>query len=344
MLSRLIVTFLCAAAIGSVSGAFMTFDPAPVVFEDIEAPISISAKLNSKPTEEVTVYLEHPFMFMSTCMIVFNPDNWDVPQQLTATPAPLFVESSNTPRQPKSISEFLAKAVTVGSLSAELSSVDTLNVTQKNLDASFCSIKKSEVETFDEMFLPFNKPGWYQMASTRDIEVQVFMNKCTEELSCPTKVLARYGSSVMIMDVSGPVKNLREYSVTEVTQNTNGLRYLSNTNGNEHKINFPYGSELYLKLLNNDGIVSLRVDLIMVAGYSSSRGLCNIPRPFSLRNKLVGPDGKLYKSTDSEIDAFTDSWKVKDEDVLTNPDARTSFPPIQSGTVCRIPETHRQNL
>ncbi|KAH9247907.1 hypothetical protein BASA81_014451 [Batrachochytrium salamandrivorans] len=181
------------------------------------------------------------------------------------------------------------------------------------------------------------------MASTRDIEVQVFMNKCTEELSCPTKVLARYGSSVMIMDVSGPVKNLREYSVTEVTQNTNGLRHLSNTNGNEHKINFPYGSELYLKLLNNDGIVSLRVDLIMVAGYSSSRGLCSIPRPFSLRNKLVGPDGKLYKSTDSEIDAFTDSWKVKDEDVLTNPDARTSFPPIQSGTVCRIPETHRQN-
>ncbi|KAH9269524.1 hypothetical protein BASA83_008474 [Batrachochytrium salamandrivorans] len=190
MLSRLIVTFLCAAAIGSVSGAFLTFDPAPVVFEDIEAPISISAKLNSKPAGEVAVHLEHPFMFMSTCVIVFNPDNWDVPQQLTAIPAPL-----------------------------------------------------SEVETFDEMFLPFNKPGWYQMASTRDIEVQVFMNKCTEELSCPTKVLARYGSSVMIMD-----------------------------------------------LLNNDGIVSLRVDLIMVAGYSSSRGLCSIPRPFSLRNKLVGPD------------------------------------------------------
>ncbi|KAH6597319.1 hypothetical protein BASA50_004538 [Batrachochytrium salamandrivorans] len=287
MLSRLIVTFLCAAAIGSVSGAFMTFDPAPVVFEDIEAPISISAKLNSKPTEETIG------MFHSSSLQFLPPGT----------------KPSHPPRQPKSISEFLAKAVTVGSLSAELSTTDALEVIKKNLDASFCSIKKSEVETFDEMFLPFNKPGWYQMASTRDIEVQVFMNKCTEELSCPTKVLARYGSSVMIMDVSGPVKNLREYSVTEVTQNTNGLRYLSNTNGNEHKINFPYGSELYLKLLNNDGIVSLRVDLIMVAGYSSSRGLCNIPRPFSLRNKLVGPDGKLYKSTDSEIDAFTDSWK-----------------------------------
>ncbi|KAH9247906.1 hypothetical protein BASA81_014450, partial [Batrachochytrium salamandrivorans] len=66
-------------AIGSVSGAFLTFDPAPVVFEDIEAPISISAKLNSKPAGEVAVHLEHPFMFMSTCVIVFNPDNWDVP-------------------------------------------------------------------------------------------------------------------------------------------------------------------------------------------------------------------------------------------------------------------------
>ncbi|KAH9244134.1 hypothetical protein BASA81_018478 [Batrachochytrium salamandrivorans] len=228
-------------------------------------------------------------MSMSTCAMIFNPDNWDVPQQLTATPAPLFVGPSNTPRQLKSISEFLAKAVTVGSLSAELSSVDTLNVTQKNLDASFCSIKKSEVETFDEMFFSFNKPGWYQMASTRDIEVQVFMGKCTEELSCPTKILARYGSSVMIMDVSGPVKNLREYSVTEVTQNTNGLRYLSNTNGNEHKINFPYGSELYLTVLNNDGIMSLGMDLIIVAGYSSSRGLCNIPRPFSLRSGYVPP-------------------------------------------------------
>ncbi|KAH9271082.1 hypothetical protein BASA83_006836 [Batrachochytrium salamandrivorans] len=89
MLSRLIVTFLCAAAIGSVSGAFLTFDPAPVVFEDIEAPISISAKLNSKPTEEVAVYLRAPIYVPDRiCAMIFNPDNWDVPQQLTATPAP----------------------------------------------------------------------------------------------------------------------------------------------------------------------------------------------------------------------------------------------------------------
>ncbi|KAH9247925.1 hypothetical protein BASA81_014469 [Batrachochytrium salamandrivorans] len=184
MLSRLIITFLCAAAIGSVSGAFLTFDPELIVFENIDAPISFSTKLNSKPTEEVAVYFEHPFMTLSTCAMIFRPDNWDVPQQLTATPAPLF------------------------------------------------------------------------MTSTRDIEVQVFTDKCTEELSCPTKVLVRYGSSVMGMDVSGPVKNISEYSVTKVTQSTRGLRYIPGAKAGEHKINFSYGSDLYLTVLNNDGIIA----------------------------------------------------------------------------------------
>ncbi|KAH6589746.1 hypothetical protein BASA50_009839 [Batrachochytrium salamandrivorans] len=294
MLSRLIVTFLCAAAIGSVSGAFLTFDPAPVVFEDIEAPISLSAKLNSKPTEEVAVYFEHPFMTLSICAMIFRPDNWDVPQQLTATPAPLFVGSYDTPRQLKSISEFLAKAVTFDSLSAKLSFVDTLKVIQKNLGASSCFIKKSEVETFDAMFFSFKKPGWYQMTSTRDIEVQVFTDKCTEELSCPTKILVRYGSSVMGMDVSGPVKNISEYSVTKVTQSTRGLRYIPGAKAGEHKINFSYGSDLYLTVLNNDGIVSLGMDLTIVAGYPSSRGLCNIPRLPSPDNKLVGSDVRNF--------------------------------------------------
>ncbi|KAH9266493.1 hypothetical protein BASA84_001130 [Batrachochytrium salamandrivorans] len=304
MLSRLIVTFLCAAAIGSVSGAFMTFDPDQLIVRDIEETISFSAKLNSKPSEEVTMYFEHPFMFMSDCMIVFNPDNWDVPQQLTAIPAPLFVGSSNPPKELASNTEFLAKAVTVGPLPAELSFVDTLKVIQKNLGVSSCSIKKSEVDTFDEMLFSFNKPG------------------------------------------CGPVKDISEYSPTYVTQNTNRLRYRRNSDGNEHKIVFPYGSELYFKVLNNDGIMSLDVYLDLVAGYSLSRGLCNIPRPLSLRNMLVGSNGKLYNlANKDEVAAFSNSWKVKDEDVLTNPRARTLIPPTQQpGTVCKFPETHRQNL
>ncbi|KAH9271081.1 hypothetical protein BASA83_006835 [Batrachochytrium salamandrivorans] len=144
------------------------------------------------------------------------------------------------------------------------------------------------------MFFSFKKPGWYQMTSTRDIEVQVFTDKCTEELSCPTKILVRYGSSVMGMDVSGPVKNISEYSVTKVTQSTRGLRYIPGAKAGEHKINFSYGSDLYLTVLNNDGIVSLGMDLTIVAGYPSSRGLCNIPRLPSPDNKLVGSDGRFY--------------------------------------------------
>ncbi|KAH6580833.1 hypothetical protein BASA61_009392 [Batrachochytrium salamandrivorans] len=283
-------------------------------------------------------------MTLSTCAMIFRPDNWDVPQQLTATPAPLFVGSYDTPRQLKSISEFLAKAVTFDSLSAKLSFVDTLKVIQKNLGASSCFIKKSEVETFDAMFFSFKKPGWYQMTSTRDIEVQVFTDKCTEELSCPTKILVRYGSSVMGMDVSGPVKNISEYSVTKVTQSTRGLRYIPGAKAGEHKINFSYGSDLYLTVLNNDGIVSLGMDLTIVAGYPSSRGLCNIPRLPSPDNKLVGSDGRFYsREKKDEVDAFTNSWKVKDEDVLTNPGAKTLILPPQSGICAKSQKTHGQN-
>ncbi|KAH6575504.1 hypothetical protein BASA60_005007 [Batrachochytrium salamandrivorans] len=295
MLSRLIITFLCAAAIGSVSGTFLTFDPAEIEFEDIEATISLSVKLNSKPAWEVAVSIEHPFMFMSDCRIIFNTENWDVPQQLTANPAPLFVGD--------------------------------------------------EVNTFDEMFFLFNKPGWYTMASTRDIEVQVFMDECKAGFLCIKKVLVRYGYSVMGMDVSGPAKDISEYSVTKVTQNTNGIQYNPGAKAGEHRIDFSYGSELDVIVVNKNGIVSLRVDLTIVAGYPSSRGLCNIPRPYSSDNKLVGSDGTLYKSASSEVDDFVDSWKVKDEDVLTNPGAKTlNLPPRQPGTLCKIPKTPRPNL
>ncbi|KAH9270989.1 hypothetical protein BASA83_006741 [Batrachochytrium salamandrivorans] len=344
MLSRLIVTFLCAAAIGSVSGVFLTFDPKPIEFEDIEVPISFSAKLKSKPTEAVTVYFEHPSMSMSTCMIVFNQNNWNVPQEITAILAPLFVGSSNPPKDLPFNSELLARKVTVSSLSADIPTTDTLKVRRRDPPPHTCFIKSDKAETFDKIPFSFNKPGWYNMAFTRDIKVQVFRDKCTAELSCIKKVLARYGSSVVSLDVSGPAKSLREYSVTEVTQNTNGLRYFPGPHGNEHKIIFPYGSEFYLTVVDDGGIMSLGVTMSLGSGYLSSGGFCNKPRDPSPDNKLIGFDGKSYNpKKEDEVDAFAKSWKVRDEDVLTNSGARTLNLPARFGTVCRIPEKPQPN-
>ncbi|KAH6596811.1 hypothetical protein BASA50_004879, partial [Batrachochytrium salamandrivorans] len=159
MLSRLIITFLCAAAIGSVSGAFLTFDPAPVVFENIERPVSFSAKLNSKPTKAVTVHLEHPFMSMSKCMIVFRPNNWNVSQTITGIFAPLLLKPFDPLGPLNSESELLAKAETAGQLPAELSTIDTLKIIRGGTRFYLCSIKKNEAKTFDEISFSFNKPG-----------------------------------------------------------------------------------------------------------------------------------------------------------------------------------------
>ncbi|KAH9249148.1 hypothetical protein BASA81_013107 [Batrachochytrium salamandrivorans] len=144
----------------------------------------------------------------------------------------------------------------------------------------------------------------------------------------------------MGMDVSGPVKDIDEYSVTEVTQNNNGLRHAPGAEAGEHIIIFPYGSELYLTVLNNDGIMSLEVSLVTAAGYSSPRGLCNIPGFSSSDNMLMGSDGNSYDpEKEDEVAAFANSWKVKDEDVLTNFGAGTSIPPTQQpGTICKFPE------
>ncbi|KAH6584320.1 hypothetical protein BASA50_010363 [Batrachochytrium salamandrivorans] len=338
MLSRLIITFLCAAAIGSVSDAFMTFDPEPIVFENIELPISISAKLNSKPIEDVTVYIEHPFLSMSDCVIVFRPDDWDVPRKITGVPAPLFVGSSDLPGPLDLDSELLARAVTVGSLPAELSTIDTLKVIRKSIPFRDCVISESRVHTLDTTSPSFNKPGWYYMLFTKDIEIQVFVGECPVDVPCLTKVLVRYGPTVMSLDVSGPVKNSRDYSVTEVTRNTNGLRHTSSPDGNEHKFDFPYGSSLSIDLVNHNDIMNLGVRLILATGYPSPRGLCNIPRDPSPDNRLISSDGKLYDyENEDEAVAFTDSWRIKDEDVLTNPGAKTLIPSIQPGAVCKIP-------
>ncbi|KAH9273763.1 hypothetical protein BASA83_003756 [Batrachochytrium salamandrivorans] len=141
MLSRLIITFLCAAAIGSVSGAFLTFDPAPVVLKDADISTSVSVRLNSKPTEEVTVYFENPSIFMSTCMIVFNSNNWNVPHPISVMSVPPLLESPDPRKQPESNSELRAKAVTVGTLPADLSSTNVLKITQASRIYSIAALE-----------------------------------------------------------------------------------------------------------------------------------------------------------------------------------------------------------
>ncbi|KAH6593538.1 hypothetical protein BASA61_004275 [Batrachochytrium salamandrivorans] len=345
MLPRLLITFLCAAAIGSVSDAFLTFEPDQPFFESVEASIDFLVKLNNKPTEDVTVYFEHPFMSMSACVVVFRPDDWDVPQQIIATPAPLFLGFSDPPGPIVNSLDIIAKAVTAGPLPEELSFIDALTIIQTNTPPHTCSAGEDAVNTLDGLTFLFNKPGWYQMLSTRDIEVQVFVGECPVGVPCLTKVLLRYGSTIMSMDVSGPAKNIHEYSVRYDTLNVNGVRYTPGSNVGDHTITLPYGSALEIKAVNNDGGVSLHVDLILGAGYPSPRGLCNIPRADSPDNMLIGSDGRLYNSGNSdEVFDFTNSWNVKDEDVLTNPGARTLNLPLQQpGTVCTIPENPQPN-
>ncbi|KAH9250317.1 hypothetical protein BASA83_006794 [Batrachochytrium salamandrivorans] len=340
MLSRLIITFLCAAAIGSVSGAFLTFNPEQIDMKDIEVFIRFSAKLNSRPTEAVTVYFEHPSMFMSDCRILFNADNWNVPQEIMGAPALLLLGLSSSPPPLEFNSELLARAETVGPLPAELSTIDTLKITQRgSVRLRSCSITENQVNTFDGLKSSFNKPGWYYMMFTKDIEIQVFMDECTAGLLCVKKVLVRYGPTVMRMDVSGPVKSLREYSPTYVTQNISGLRYSLRRNSHNHRFFFPYGSRLDVDLVKNGDIISLDVGMSLATGYSSSDGLCNIPRDPSQNNKLLGSDSKSYNPTnDNDAAIFVDSWKIRDEDVLTNPGARTLNLPIRPGTVCKFPE------
>ncbi|KAH6589761.1 hypothetical protein BASA50_009853 [Batrachochytrium salamandrivorans] len=248
-------------------------------------------------------------------MIVFNPNNWNVPQEITAVLAPLLVGPPSSLPPLDFESELLAKAVTVSPLPAELSTIDTLKVTRGSTSFYFCFIKKNEAKTFDEIPFSFHEPGWYQMVSTRDIEVQAFVGECPVDVPCIKKVVVRYGSSAMSLDVSGPVKNLREYSVTKVTQNTNEIQYVPRPDSNNHLFFFSYGSALSVDLVKNGDIVFWR---------------CS--------------DDKLYDPT-NENDAaiFVDSWGVRDEDVLTNPGARTLNPPALPGTVCKFPEKPRPN-
>ncbi|KAH6594790.1 hypothetical protein BASA50_006264 [Batrachochytrium salamandrivorans] len=343
MLSRLIVTFLCAATIESVSGAFLTFDPDPVVFKDTSVSAIFSVKLNSKPIEAVTVYLEHRSMSMSVCVMIFNPDTWDVPQYITGVSAPLFVGSS-PPTPLEAESKLLAKAVAVGPLPPELSTIDTLEVKQTLIPFYRCSTTDNGIKPFDSLVFTLNKLGWYRIVSTRDLEVQVKVVKCTEKQICITTILVRYGSTAMSMNVSGSAKGIGEYSMTYVTSSTNGIQYHSNPKNGEHMIDFPYGSSLHVKVVNNNGIMSLNLIILLSNGYPSPGGLCNKLRFYSRKNRLVGPDGKLYShKKKEEVDAFVDSWSVKDEDVLTNPGAKTLIPSIQPGAVCRIPVDPRPN-
>ncbi|KAH6586154.1 hypothetical protein BASA50_000620 [Batrachochytrium salamandrivorans] len=339
MLSKLIITFLCAATIGSVSGAFLTFHPAQFVLKDIAVYTSFTVKLNSKPTEDVKVYFQHQSMLMSKCMIVFSPATWDAPQYIDVIPVPLFLGTSLFPGPLEAESKVLAKAITVGPLSPELSSTDTMEVKQTLISTYQCSITDSRVETFDKLLLPLKKLGWYWMLSTGDLAVQVKVAKCTEKQLCIKTVLVRYGTSVMSMDVSGPAKNFRDYSIMYLTTSTNGLRYIPGASEGVHILNFPYGSSLTVKIVNNNGIMSLDLIILLYPGYSSPKGLCNKPRDESPDNMLIGSNGRSYRRMEEfENFGFFGSWGVKAKDVLTNPGATALQPSIQFGTVCKIPD------
>ncbi|KAH6560611.1 hypothetical protein BASA60_000580 [Batrachochytrium salamandrivorans] len=267
MLSRLIITFLCAATIGSVSGAFLTFEPDQLIVKDIEASIIFLVGLISKPTEEVTVHFQNPFMSISTCVIVFNPNNWNTPQLLTAIPAPLFVGSSDPPGRLPFKSELLAKKVTASPLPTELPTIDALQVTRANAPRHACSAG-----------------------------------------GVMSTLLTEYPSpSTSSADVSGPVKDISEYLMEQITSNVNGLRYTRGTKPGEHKVVFPYGSEVNIRVVNIDGAVLLLVFLTIDSGHPSPRGLCNIPRPPSPDNKLVGSDDL---STTMDFSTYVSSFTV----------------------------------
>ncbi|KAH6581209.1 hypothetical protein BASA61_009194 [Batrachochytrium salamandrivorans] len=136
------------------------------------------------------------------------------------------------------------------------------------------------------------------MLSTGDLAVQVKVAKMYGKQLCIKTVLVRYGTSVMSMDVSGPAKNFRDYSIMYLTTSTNGLRYIPGASEGVHILNFPYGSSLTVKIVNNNGIMSLDLIILLYPGYSSPKA----------------------------------------KDVLTNPGATALQPSIQFGTVCKIPD------
>ncbi|KAH6573585.1 hypothetical protein BASA62_002883 [Batrachochytrium salamandrivorans] len=90
----------------------------------------------------------------------------------------------------------------------------------------------------------------------------------------------------MSLDVSGPVKNLREYSVTKVTQNTN---------------------EIHVDLVKNGDIVFLEMYVSLDAEYTSPGGFCNRPRPHSPDNKLIEkpPPKPTTTTTTTTVDLST---------------------------------------
>ncbi|KAH6595159.1 hypothetical protein BASA61_003858 [Batrachochytrium salamandrivorans] len=339
MLSRLIITFLCAATIGSVSGAFLTFHPAQFVLKDIAVYTSFTVKLNSKPTEDVKVYFQHQSMLMSKCMIVFSPANWDAPQYIDVIPVPLFLGTSLLPGPLEAESKVLATAVAAGPLPPSILSTDTMEVEQTLISTYQCSAIDSRVETFDKLSFPLKKLGWYSMLTTKDLEVQVKVVKCTEKQVCIKTVLVRYGSTAMSMDVSGSVKDISKYSMTYLTTSTNGIKYTPEPKAGNHMLNFPYGSSIYVIVVKNNGIVSLKLIILLYPGYSSPGGLCNKPRDESPDNKLIGSNGKSYNlANDGEYNTLVNSWRVKSADALTNPRAKTLQPSIQFGAVCKIPD------
>ncbi|KAJ8329634.1 hypothetical protein O5D80_002200 [Batrachochytrium dendrobatidis] len=337
MYVRSLFALICSAVIGSATALSLDFNPAKFIIDDTSAGKGFGCKLNEKPTSPVTIYLEHTSIYFSDCILVFTPENWDILQTINATAVPVFGSYMGAGGIADIASSINAHMVQEGQ-TTEIPKVE-YGCDRKPAAGGTCtSIGDPHYQTFDSLTFSSQVIGHYYLLKSDDFEIQVITHSCGPNVSCTAAIAIRYGSTLMVLDVRQK-KDPSQYTVQQVTPNTNGVVYIPPPTGSGvHKINTPCGSSISAVSNLDRGFNNIDITINLAGRYSKIGGLCNVLSS-QTKKGLIYSSGKIGNPTSTQdVSGFVDSWVVKSGDSLFEGNYKGSTPPVNTpGKICKLP-------
>ncbi|KAJ3105878.1 hypothetical protein HDU97_007377 [Phlyctochytrium planicorne] len=301
--------------------AFLIFDPPVLQINDYSFDVPFSVKLASKPSGEVTVFLDGKGLSFSDNTITFDPKNWNVPQKLYLMTTPVFYKDQSSV-------DVEVVATVDGACESYTGCKQSYHGKRYKFEGGSCVVSGDpHFKLFNGKTVTHMGVGVYHLIDSEYLSVQSYQYPCVPvpgyPATCVGAVAVRYGDSAAIVSVAKKgdyskvdLKNYGHPSLTRLSEDLEGIDYYPKDKAESDKWEFKLddGSTITITVGNLNGVSWLDVNIFVQAGYYGKvGGLCNA-HDEKYKETLHCSDGKSkgYKEQ-SDIEYWANSWKVKDD-------------------------------
>lgn len=354
----LLATFALAASDASVSGMVSC---TPIVL-DGDYSVQVSCRLTKAPVftpvsknRSVVLFFEAYGLKISICNLLFNSDNWSVPQSFKVTAIPdVFANSTSSQLSIKTLS--VSEDESYSNKVQILSVIKTAKLNRKPIsctiigdphifafdsDVSVLALTKKKAIHFD-----FYSTGvYYLVESSAGLRILGSYFDCAQGLTCLGGISVQFNAVTYVISVE--TKSQREsLKVSSIGKTTSGTDYSIDTASKIMTIHLEDGSVIHITYGAANGVIAFEI-LLAPIHYGKVGGHCHYwddsNRPEKLYcNKQTWDKWSGDWFNQDNVNAWGKCWIVKDSEnvfkgnVGTPQGSKTcdDFVPL----FCKIPE------